>query len=67
MEQISLSRFTVSRRTNDHPDNIKETLKDRLKSCAAFSVTLYESTNISQTAQLVIFIRAVTVDFDAIE
>ena len=61
VEQTSLSRFTVSRRTNDLLDNIKETLKERLKSCAAFIMALDDSTYISDTALLVIFIRAVTV------
>ena len=67
VEQTTLSRFTVSRRINDLSDNIKETLKDRLKSCEAFNLTLDESTDINDTAQLVIFIRAVTADFDIIE
>ena len=67
VEQTSLSRFTVSQRINDLSDNIKETLKDRLKSCEAFSLALDESTDINDTAQLVIFIRAVTADFDIIE
>ena len=62
-EQTSLSRFTVLRRTNDLSDNIKEILKERLKSCEAFSLAL----EISDTAQLVIFIGAVTVDFDIVE
>ena len=67
VEQTNLSRFTVSRRINDLLDNIKEILKDRLKSCEAFSLALDESTDINDTAQLVIFIRAVTADFDIIE
>nr|XP_039250069.1 general transcription factor II-I repeat domain-containing protein 2-like [Styela clava] len=66
-EQTSLSRFTVSCRTNDLSDNIKETLKERLKSCEAFSLALDEGTDISDTAQLVIFIRAVTAGFDIVE
>ena len=40
---------------------------ERLKSCNAFSLALYESTDISDTAQLVIFTRAVTADFDIVE
>ena len=38
VEQTSFSHFTVSRRINDLTDNIKETLKDRLKLCKAFSL-----------------------------
>ena len=67
VDQTSLSRFTVSRRTNDLSDNIKETLKEKLKSCEAFSLALDESTDISDTDQLVIFIRAVTAAFDIVE
>ena len=67
MDQTSLSRFTVSCRTNDLSDNIKETLKEKLKSCEAFSPALDESTDISDTAQLVIFIRTVTAAFDIVE
>ena len=67
VEQTSLSRFTVSCRTNDLSDNIKETLKERLKSCEAFSLALDQSTDISDTSQLVIFIIAVTAGFDIVE
>ena len=65
--QTSLSRYTVSRRTNDLSDNTKETLKEILKSCAAFSLALDECTDISETAQLVVFIRAITVGLDVVE
>ena len=67
LEQTSLSRFTVSGRINGLSDNYERTLKDRLKSCEAFNLALDESTDINDTAQLVIFIRAVTADFDIIE
>ena len=59
--------FTVSHRTNGLSDNIEEALREKLKSCASFSLDLDESTDISDTAQLVIFIRAVTVGFDVVE
>ena len=42
-------------------------MKERWKSCEAFSLALDESTDISDTAQLVIFIRAVPTDFDIVE
>ena len=58
-EQTSLSYFTVVLRTNNLSNNIKEILKDKLKSSEAFSLALNESTDISDTVQLVIFIRAV--------
>ena len=67
VEQTSHLRFTVSFRTNDLSDNIKETLKERLKSCADYSQALDESIDISDTALLVIFIRTATVGFDVVE
>ena len=63
MGQANLSRFNVSRRSIYLSDNIKETLREILKSCAAFSLALDENTDISDTTQHVIFIRAVTVGF----
>ena len=67
VEQTNLSRFTVLRRINDFSYNIKETLKERLKLCETFSLALDESTDIIDTAQLVISIRAVTAGFDIVE
>ena len=46
---------------------IFQIMKERLKSCEAFSLALDESADISDTVQLVIFIGAVTADFDIIE
>ena len=66
-ERTSLPCLTVLCRTNDLSDKIKEILKERLKSREAFILALDESTNIRDTAQLVIFIRAVTADFDIVE
>ena len=67
VEQTSLSRFTVSRRANYLTDNIKETLRERLRSFAAFSLALDESTDICDIAHLVIFIRTVTVGLVVVE
>ena len=67
MKQTSLFCFTISHRINDLLYNIKKTLKEILKLCEAFSLALDENTDISDTAQLVIFIRAITVGFDIVE
>ena len=67
LQQTSLSRFTVSRRITQLSDNIEETLKERINNCAAYSLALDESTDISDTAQLVVFVRGVTDNFDIIE
>ena len=52
MQRTSLSRFIVSRRINHFSYNIKKTLKERLKSCEAFSLALDESTDISEKPNL---------------
>ena len=67
VDQTSLLRFTVSRRTDDLSDNIKETSKEILKSRAAFILALDENTDIGDTALLFICIRAVTVCFHDVE
>ena len=67
VEQISLSRFTVARRIDDLSENIKVSLKDRISKCSALSIALDESTDLSDTAQLVVFIRGVTDNFEVIE
>uniref|UniRef100_H2Z350 SPIN-DOC-like zinc-finger domain-containing protein n=1 Tax=Ciona savignyi TaxID=51511 RepID=H2Z350_CIOSA len=67
VEQISLSRFTVARRIDDLSENIEASLKDRISKCSAFSIALDESTDVSDTAQLVVFIRGVTDNFEVNE
>ena len=67
VEQISLSRFTVARRIDDLSENIEVSLKDRISKCSAFSIALDESTDLSDTAQLVVFIRGVTDNFKVTE
>jgi len=67
LHQTSLSRFTVSRRINQLAENIEETLKERIRRCSAYSLALDESTDVSDTAQLVVFVRGVTDNFEITE
>ena len=67
MEQISLSRFTVARRIDDLSENIEVSLKDRISKCSVFSIVLDESTDLSDIAQLVVFIRGATDNFEVTE
>ncbi|CAK1604130.1 unnamed protein product [Parnassius mnemosyne] len=66
-EKISLSRRTVVRRIEMMANDIKTTLTDRMAGFESFSIALDETTDLSDTAQLAIFIRgdkefAVTVE-----
>uniref|UniRef100_A0A8C5BW02 SPIN-DOC-like zinc-finger domain-containing protein n=1 Tax=Gadus morhua TaxID=8049 RepID=A0A8C5BW02_GADMO len=63
---ISLSNDTVTRRIEDLAKNLKEQLGQRMEGLGkgAFSIALDESTDISDTAQLLIFIQTVTENFE---
>lgn len=67
VQNISLSHQTVGRRIDDMADNIKITLIEKLKECIFYSLALDESTDISDTAQLAIFIRGVTNQYTIVE
>lgn len=58
--QISLSRNTVTRRIEDMSRDIKEQFKTKTTGFSAFSLACNESTDISDLAQLLIFIRGVS-------
>ena len=70
LEQMYLSRFTVARGIDDRPTNFKNmklSLKKRVSKCSAFSIALDESTDLSDTAQLVDFIQRIKDNFEVIE
>lgn len=62
--KIPLSRMTIQRRVEDLAKDITEQLLDRLASCTYFSVALDESTDITDTAQLLVYVRAVNSNFE---
>ena len=62
-EDVSLSRQTVTRRIVDMADHSSEQLKIVSKKFEYFSLALDESTDISDTSQLLIFVRGVNGDF----
>ena len=67
VEQTSLSRITVSHRTNDLSNNITETLKERLKSCELTVWLWMRALTSVKQPNFAIFIRAVTAGFDIVE
>ena len=66
-EDVSLSRQTVTRRIVDMADDSREQLKIVSKKFEYFSLALDESTDISDTSQLLIFVRGVNADFEITE
>lgn len=59
LANISLSRNTVAERIGELAGDLSSQLKDKVKSFIAFSIAIDESTDVTDVAQLGIFIRGV--------
>ncbi|GAA6073185.1 SCAN domain-containing protein 3-like [Tachysurus ichikawai] len=57
LEQVPLSDGTVSRRITDMAQDIKCQLIDRVKKSERYALHLVESTDVSSTTQLLVFVR----------
>ncbi|XP_057672199.1 general transcription factor II-I repeat domain-containing protein 2-like [Diorhabda carinulata] len=66
-EFVSLSRRTVVGRIEMMVNDIKTTLTDRMAGFESFSIALDESTDLSDTAQVAIFIRGIDKEFTVTE
>ena len=62
-EAVSLSHQTIARRVSDLGKHVSLKLKNIVENCIYFSLALDESTDISNTSELFIFIRTVDVNF----
>ncbi|XP_040564900.1 general transcription factor II-I repeat domain-containing protein 2-like [Lepeophtheirus salmonis] len=67
VSDVSLSRFTIVRRVEDMGSDIAYQLKVKLSNIEYYLLELDESTDIRDTAQLAVFIRAVVKDFNVAE
>ena len=63
LETVSLSHQTTARRISDLGKHISSKLKSIAENCIYFSLALDESTDISDTSELLIFIRTVDKNF----
>ncbi|CAH1173813.1 unnamed protein product [Phaedon cochleariae] len=66
-ENISLSARTCTRRTEDLGDNLCEQLREKAQLFEWFSIATDESTDVSDTAQLLIFVRGIDENFNVCE
>ena len=62
-QKLSLSRPTVCERIKEMGQDIEDNLRKRAEKFVSFSVCLDETTDIKNTAQMAIFFRGVTSDF----
>ncbi|KAL4103282.1 hypothetical protein QTP88_018793 [Uroleucon formosanum] len=66
-ENISLSRNTFTRRVEDIGGDLMMQIQIKSKAFKFFSLALDESTDVSDTAQLLIFIRGIDTDYNITE
>lgn len=66
-EDISLSARTCIRRTEELGNNLMQQFKEKINSFNYFSLAIDESTNVCDTAQLLIFIRGIDDNFNIYE
>lgn len=67
ISKISLNRMTVSRRAEEMASDIEKTLKEKILEFKFFSLAMDESTDVTDTSQLSIFIRGINEDFHITE
>ena len=67
MKKISLSRTTIAKRIEEIGENISEQLQSKVDIFLYFSLAFDKSSDMSDTAQLSIFIRAVAKDLSVHE
>lgn len=67
LNAVSLSASTVTRRIEEMGDNVHAKLKEKAKDFVYFSLALDESNDVQDKAQLLIFIRGVSSNFEVTE
>ena len=66
-ERVSISHETIARLIENIDNFLVDKISDIIKNSTYFSIALDESTDISNTSQLLIFIRALDQDFNVSE
>ncbi|PNF30217.1 hypothetical protein B7P43_G02592 [Cryptotermes secundus] len=66
-QTVLLSKQTVTRRLEDISNQISNNANDIIANCSYFSIALDDSIDVSDTNQLLIFVRAIKEDFTIFE
>ena len=66
-DNISLSRRTITRHIEELATNIESTLKELTSKFVYYSLAIDESTDITSTAQLAVFVRGIDQEFNITE
>lgn len=66
-KEISLSRPSITRRVENIGQNLQDQLQTTAETFSFFALALDESTDISDTAQLLIFVRGIDQEFTITE
>jgi len=66
IQNVCLARMTITRRVEEIGDDLHDQLQSNAQKFVSASLTLDESENIVSTAQLLIFLRGVTNDFQVL-
>ena len=64
MKIKNLSHPTITRRIEDLSQDIENALEMKISQCEFYSIAMDESTSIIDTAQLSVFIRGITNNFE---
>lgn len=67
LKNISLNRMTVQRRIESLSEDIHEQMQSAAANFRYFSLAIDESTDVSSTAQLLLFVRGISEDFQVTE
>ncbi|KAI7790369.1 putative general transcription factor II-I repeat domain-containing protein 2-like [Triplophysa rosa] len=67
LDVVSLSASTVTRRIEEMGDNVYAQLQEKVKELDVFALALDESNDVQDTAQLLIFLRRVSSNFEVSE
>ncbi len=67
LNAVSLSASTITRRIEEMGDNVYAQLQEKVKEFELFALALDESNDVQDTAQLLIFLRGVSSNFEVSE